>query len=117
MSIVMGVDQHRAQITAEWIDLASGEISRARVRPRRRPAGDSASAAPATVDGPADRTAGHSSDRGGDEVDGQQVRQAAGELVGHQHAVIRRRRGRSGQRDRRQPRMVEQHRCLGIGLA
>ena len=22
MSIVMGVDQHRAQITAEWIDLA-----------------------------------------------------------------------------------------------
>ena len=23
MSIVMGVDQHRAQITAEWIDLAS----------------------------------------------------------------------------------------------
>jgi transposase len=33
MSIVMGIDQHRAQITAEWIDLASGEISRARVRP------------------------------------------------------------------------------------
>ena len=33
MSIVMGVDQHRAQITAEWIDLASGEISRARVQP------------------------------------------------------------------------------------
>ena len=32
MSIVMGVDQHRGQITAEWIDLASGEISRARVR-------------------------------------------------------------------------------------
>ena len=25
MSIVMGVDQHRAQITAEWIDLATGE--------------------------------------------------------------------------------------------
>ena len=23
MSIVMGVDQHRAQITAEWIDLAT----------------------------------------------------------------------------------------------
>jgi transposase len=36
MSIVMGVDQHRAQITAEWIDLASGEISRARVRPADR---------------------------------------------------------------------------------
>ena len=36
MSIVMGVDQHRAQITAEWIDLASGEVSRARVLPADR---------------------------------------------------------------------------------
>ncbi len=36
MSIVMGVDQHRAQITAEWIDVVSGEISRARVRPADR---------------------------------------------------------------------------------
>ena len=36
MSIVMGIDQHRAQITAEWIDLPSGEISRARVRPADR---------------------------------------------------------------------------------
>src|SRR6266700_1436841 len=36
MSIVMGVDQHRAQITAEWIDVASGEISRARVSPADR---------------------------------------------------------------------------------
>ena len=36
MSIVMGVDQHRAQITAEWIDLASGEITRARVSPADR---------------------------------------------------------------------------------
>ena len=36
MSIVMGIDQHRAQITAEWIDMASGEISRARVRPADR---------------------------------------------------------------------------------
>jgi hypothetical protein len=36
MSIVMGVDQHRAQITAEWIDVASAEISRARVRPADR---------------------------------------------------------------------------------
>jgi transposase len=36
MSIVMGLDQHRAQITAEWIDLRSGEISRARVRPADR---------------------------------------------------------------------------------
>jgi transposase len=36
MSIVMGIDQHRAQITAEWIELATGEISRARVRPADR---------------------------------------------------------------------------------
>ena len=36
MSIVMGVDQHRAQITAEWIDLATGEVSRARVLPADR---------------------------------------------------------------------------------
>jgi transposase len=36
MSIVMGVDQHRAQITAEWIDVVSGEVSRARVRPADR---------------------------------------------------------------------------------
>ena len=36
MSIVMGIDQHRAQITAEWIELASGQISRARVRPADR---------------------------------------------------------------------------------
>jgi transposase len=36
MSIVMGVDQHRAQITADWIDLETGEISRARVRPADR---------------------------------------------------------------------------------
>jgi transposase len=36
MSIVMGVDQHRAQITAEWIDVVSGGISRARVRPADR---------------------------------------------------------------------------------
>jgi len=36
MSIVMGIDQHRAQITAEWIDLGTGEVSRARVRPADR---------------------------------------------------------------------------------
>jgi len=36
MSIVMGIDQHRAQITAEWIDLVTGEVSRARVRPADR---------------------------------------------------------------------------------
>src|SRR3954453_20362623 len=29
----MGLDQHRAQITAEWIDPATGEVSRARVSP------------------------------------------------------------------------------------
>ena len=28
MTIVMGLDQHRAQITAEWIDTATGELSR-----------------------------------------------------------------------------------------
>jgi hypothetical protein len=33
VSIVMGLDQHRAQITAEWVDTATGEIDRSRVRP------------------------------------------------------------------------------------
>ena len=28
MTIVMGLDQHRAQITAEWIDTDTGEIVR-----------------------------------------------------------------------------------------
>jgi transposase len=36
MAIVMGLDQHRAQITAEWIDTESGEISRTRVAPADR---------------------------------------------------------------------------------
>ncbi|MCA1677785.1 MAG: IS110 family transposase [Actinobacteria bacterium] len=36
MAIVMGLDQHRAQITAEWIDTSSGEVSRARVAPADR---------------------------------------------------------------------------------
>src|SRR6202022_4285893 len=36
LPIVMGLDQHRAQITAEWIDLATGEISRGRVAPADR---------------------------------------------------------------------------------
>ena len=36
MTIVMGLDQHRAQITAEWIDTETGEISRARVAPADR---------------------------------------------------------------------------------
>jgi transposase len=35
-TIVMGLDQHRAQITAEWIDTATGEIGRARVTPAHR---------------------------------------------------------------------------------
>jgi transposase len=36
MTIVMGLDQHRAQITAEWIDTETGEIARARVAPAHR---------------------------------------------------------------------------------
>ena len=38
MTIVMGLDQHRAQITAEWIDTETGEISRTRVAPADRAA-------------------------------------------------------------------------------
>ncbi len=36
MSIVMGLDQHRAQIAAEWIETTTGEISRARIVPADR---------------------------------------------------------------------------------
>jgi transposase len=36
MTIVMGLDQHRAQITADWIDTDTGELSRARVTPAHR---------------------------------------------------------------------------------
>jgi transposase len=36
VTIVMGLDQHRAQITSEWIDASTGEISRARVAPADR---------------------------------------------------------------------------------
>ena len=36
MAIVMGLDQHRAQITAEWIDTATGEVARAWVAPAHR---------------------------------------------------------------------------------
>jgi hypothetical protein len=32
----MGLDQHRAQITAEWIDTSTGEIARGRVVPADR---------------------------------------------------------------------------------
>ncbi len=36
MSIVMGLDQHRAQITAEWVDTVTGEVSRGRIAPADR---------------------------------------------------------------------------------
>ena len=36
MTIVMGLDQHRAQITAEWVDTDTGEIGRTRVVPAHR---------------------------------------------------------------------------------
>jgi transposase len=36
VTLVMGIDQHRAQISAEWIDTITGEISRARVAPADR---------------------------------------------------------------------------------
>ena len=36
MTILMGLDQHRAQITAEWVDTSTGEVSRARVSPAHR---------------------------------------------------------------------------------
>ena len=36
MSLVMGIDQHRAQISAEWIDTVTAEVSRARVAPADR---------------------------------------------------------------------------------
>src|SRR5947208_9978415 len=36
MSVVMGLDQHRAQITAEWIDTETGEITRSRITPAHR---------------------------------------------------------------------------------
>ncbi len=34
--IVMGLDQHRGQITAEWLETETGEVSRARVSPAHR---------------------------------------------------------------------------------
>ena len=36
MSIVMGLDQHRAQISGEWLDTDTGEVQRARVVPADR---------------------------------------------------------------------------------
>ena len=34
--IVMGLDQHRGQVTAEWIETETGEVGRARVSPAHR---------------------------------------------------------------------------------
>ena len=36
MTIVMGLDQHGAQITVEWLDTETGEVSRGRVAPADR---------------------------------------------------------------------------------
>ena len=36
VSLVMGLDQHRAQISAEWLDTMTAEVSRARVAPADR---------------------------------------------------------------------------------
>ena len=36
MSLVMGMDQHRAQISAEWLDTMTAEVFRARVAPADR---------------------------------------------------------------------------------
>ena len=36
MSIVMGLDQHRGQITCEWVDTETGEVQRSRVAPADR---------------------------------------------------------------------------------
>jgi transposase len=38
VTIVMGLDQHRAQITVDWVDTSTGEVSRARVAPADRAA-------------------------------------------------------------------------------
>jgi transposase len=38
VSIVMGLDQHRGQITGEWIDTDTGEVQRSRVAPADRAA-------------------------------------------------------------------------------
>jgi transposase len=32
----MGLDQHRAQITAEWLDTGTGEVARRRIAPADR---------------------------------------------------------------------------------
>src|SRR3954465_5323719 len=39
VTIVMGLDQHRAQITADWLDTSTGETGRARVARAHRAGG------------------------------------------------------------------------------
>ena len=36
MAIVMGLDQHRAQITTDWLDTETGEVFRGRISPAHR---------------------------------------------------------------------------------
>jgi transposase len=36
VAIVMGLDQHRAQVAADWLDTDTGEVRRARVTPAHR---------------------------------------------------------------------------------
>ena len=48
MTIVMGLDQHRAQITAEWLDTDTGEISRKRIAPADRDGVRAFTAGPST---------------------------------------------------------------------
>src|ERR1019366_10367379 len=36
MAIVMGLDQHRAQVAADWVDTETGEVSRCRIAPAHR---------------------------------------------------------------------------------
>jgi transposase len=36
MTIVIGLDQHRAQITAEWLDTITAEVARTRIAPADR---------------------------------------------------------------------------------
>jgi len=36
VTIVVGLDQHRAQVTAEWLDTETGEVSRKRIVPADR---------------------------------------------------------------------------------
>ena len=54
MPVVMGLDQHRAQIAAEWIDTITGEIARTRGGPRE-PVSVRSLMQPIARDGPAVR--------------------------------------------------------------